>query len=111
MQHTLYRAVRRRKPSLGDFWSDFAHGDAPSPPQFKDPLLWAGISTYADPGIAARRARAYGQGLYLAELRVDDEQVIVKQTGRDPRHFSLMASPSSIRSMVEHVLPMIDVTG
>lgn len=104
LAYTLYRAVRRKSAGIGDFWSDFAHGQPPFPPQLHEPLLWAGVSMFSDPAHAAMKARASSQGLSLAEVTIpDDADVVVKQTGRDPQHYSVMGTPAMLLSLVAQV--------
>jgi len=107
LAYTLYRAVRRKSAGIGDFWSDFAHGQSPSPPQLREPLLWAGISMFSDPAHAAVKARAYSQGLSLAEVTIPDGAVVVvRQTSRDFRHYSVMGTPAMLLSLVAQVTPI-----
>lgn len=107
MPYILYRAIRRMEAGLGDFWSDFAHGEAPVPAQLRDPLRWAGISMFDDQAVARETASRWVQGRYLAELHVPDEAaVVVRQTGRDVHHFSVMGTPATLRSLVARVLPI-----
>ncbi len=96
--HTLYRAIRRQRPKLGDFWSDFAHGDAPTGDQLGDPFAWASVSMFNDRQFAAEQAHNLHQGRFLIELVIPDTQpdVIVRQTGPDPRHFSVMGTPTTL---------------
>jgi hypothetical protein len=110
MDYVLYRAIRRRQPRLSDFWSDFAFGEEPFPVQIKEPLDWSGISTFVD----IRKARSMATLMRhqaLAELHIpeDTRDAIVRQTGRkNPTHFSVMATPSTLLSFVAQVVPILD---
>jgi len=60
---------------------------------------------FSDRQKASNAARAWSQGQWLAELEIpDDAGVIVKQTGRDPFHHSVMGTPAMLRSLVRQVL-------
>jgi hypothetical protein len=106
--YVLYRAIRKRQARLGDFWSDFAHGEEPFPSQLKQPIRWTGISTFSDLNRAEANAIAFGRGNFLAQLNIpDDADALVTQTGRrDPTLHSVMATPSTLLSFVAQVLPM-----
>ncbi len=107
LAYTLYRAVRRKSAGLGDFWSDFAYGQPPFAPQLREPVMWAGISMFSDLAHAAMKARAYSQGLFLAEVTIPDgAHVVVRQTSRDPRHYSVMGTPAMLISLVTQVTPV-----
>jgi hypothetical protein len=103
----LYRAVKQRQPRLGDFWSDFAHGEEPFRPQLHEPMLWCGISTTDDFETARKRAIELVQGRYIAVLTIpDDADVRVLQTSssRDPRHHSVMGTPATLHSLVTRII-------
>jgi hypothetical protein len=107
MPYVLYRAIRRPQPSIGDFWSDYAHGEEPVPNQLRQPLMWCGVSMFSDVTKAKDLAERWMQGRFLAELNIpDDADVYVLQTGRDPLHHSVMGTPATLRSLVAHVLPI-----
>jgi len=112
MPYVLYRAIRRRQARLTDFWSDFAHGEEPFPSQLKQPMMWVGISTFSDPNHAAALATTFSQGQFLAQLVIPDEaDVLVMQTSRrDPTHHSVMATPRTLLSLVDRVLPITQPT-
>jgi hypothetical protein len=110
--YRLYRATRRQRPLLGDFWSDFAHGDAPAGQRMADPatgqplpdvVLWAGVSMWDDQAIAADRARTYAQGRFICEVNIPDgyPDAVVLQTMDDPHHFSVMATPATLRALAQ----------
>lgn len=107
MPYVLYRAIRRKEAGLGDFWSDFAHGEAPVRAQLSEPIRWAGISMFQDQATAEQTARRWVQGRYLAEVHIPDEAaVLVRQTARNPHHFSAMGTPATLYSLVARVLPI-----
>jgi hypothetical protein len=112
MPRILYRAIRRPEPRVGEFWSDFAHGEPPTRTQLREPLFWCGISTFSDIQKAKEKARTWWQGQFVAELQIpDDAAVIVRQTGRDPLHHSVMGTPEALRSLVRNVHPVLDIVG
>jgi hypothetical protein len=110
MPHVLYRAIRRSRPRLADFWSDFALGEDPAPSQLRETIRWTGISTFSDLDVARQMATYWTQGPFIAELRIsDDADVVVAQTGRNnPTHHSVMGTPATLLSLVAQVLPIID---
>jgi hypothetical protein len=114
---TLYRIVRNNPPSWVDFLAN-ATKDLPPRGAEADPLIWAAISTFADPAAATKRARTYALGGFLAELRIPDDGVVpvpgdakasglvmANQTLR-PGHYSLISGPVTFMRAVARVLPI-----
>jgi hypothetical protein len=111
MPYVLYRAIKGKGARVSDFWSAFALGEEPFPIQVRQPLEWAGVSTFNDLGKAMTMAALWRQGRFLAELHIPDDpaNVIVSQTGRkNPFHYSVMATPHTLLSFVAQVLPITE---
>jgi hypothetical protein len=107
MPYVLFRAIRRQDPRLADFWSDFAHGEEPFPSQLREPLRWSGVSMFSDLDKAIAASWRWGLGPYVAEVHIpDDADVVVRQTGRDLFHHSVMGTPATLRSLMVQALPM-----
>ncbi len=102
MLYVLYRAIKRQRGSLGDFWSDFALGENPQLPQLRDTIMWTGISMFDDQAKAVNFAKRYSQGRFVAELKIDTDHddVVVAKTGMDPSHYSVMGTPATLRSLI-----------
>lgn len=101
MAYVLFRIIRRSKPTLADFWSDFAHGDDALPGQLREPLRWAGISMFDEFDTAIAFGRRYVLGRAVVRIEIPDAApVVVAQTGHDPHHFSVMGPPTRLLALV-----------
>jgi hypothetical protein len=114
---TVYRIVRNNPPSWVDFLPN-ATKDLPPRGAESDPLIWAAISTFADPAAAAQRARRYGLGGFLAELLIPDDGavpiegvpgafgLVVARPTLGPGHYSLISGPVTFMRAVARALPV-----
>src|SRR5229473_198685 len=101
MPYVLYRAIKRSRPSLSDFWSDFALGVDPLPSQLREPIRWAGISMFSNQAKAVATAKRWAHGRAVVRVEIPDgAPVLVVQTGHDPHHFSVMGTPASLFALV-----------
>lgn len=97
----LYRIVRSNPPSWVDFLSNLVKDLPPRLPERLDPLDWASISTFDSFDEAARRARRYNLGAFVAELAVprESERLFLRQTyGRG--HYSVLGGPLTLLNTV-----------
>lgn len=99
----LYRIIADETPTIRDFLPARVLGK---------PLLdhryereWSeGISAYDDLEHTIRKARGYrGKlGLFVAALAIpESDQIEVKQTTKDPHHFTVISSPFILYGLIE----------
>jgi len=72
----LYRATRNDPPTEEDMKSHWDLGKRPSLP--RDEASYREVSVFDTPEAAARKARAYGLGDYIACLDVPDETAMTR---------------------------------
>lgn len=102
----VWRAAKENPPTESDFLSYKALGI----PQLKaDTLRWEGVSTFDDLRAAAKTARQFHQGDYLARLTPDpDGPVRWTKTGRH-HHWTLSGTPAEMLARVAEVIPLASV--
>lgn len=105
----LWRTVRSDPPTEDDFLSMEALGR----PRRKNtpPELWSGVSTFADPTIAAAIARRFGHGDFLARLALDAADPIRWEKTPGEGHFTIWGTPAEMLTRVVDVVAIADVLG
>ena len=96
----LFRVIKRSRPNLSDFWSDLALGNDPLPDQLREPLLWAGVSMFADLQLTITNTRAYSLGRAVARLDIPDEADVILRPTAGRGHFSVVGTPHRLKSLV-----------
>ena len=107
----LYRAIKGKRPRSSDFWSDFACGEDPIVPVQTDrPSMWWGVSMSDDFDRAKRKALELTQGRYIAVMQIPDDaehvRTVQTSTKRDPHHYSVVGSPTSLGSCFVESVPI-----
>ena len=111
MPYVLYRAIKGSGARVSDFWSAFALGDEPFPIQLKEPLEWVGVSTFSDLAQATQMAVRWRQGRFLAELHIPDvptDALVLKTGKQSSSHHSALATPHTLLSFVDRILPITE---
>lgn len=97
----VFRVVRSDPPIENDFaaqmWLGRKYVDDAAPD------LRSGVSVFATAAQAARVARRYQMGNYVAELLLPEEGVEIRRTGRARGHHTVWASPDVLLRSVTHV--------
>jgi hypothetical protein len=105
----LYRVVTSKQPTLEDFASNAALDRAPQQPLgYRQQRLWEGLSVFDT--LDAARALAMDsprKGGFVAVLALPDG-IQLKQSGRNPHHYTLWLPAETLHAAVETVLPVQD---
>jgi hypothetical protein len=105
-----FRIVKTNPPQPDDFTSNRDKGLPQRGAEVGDPSLWTGISLYDSRDRAARQARRYRLGGYVATLDIPDstssDSDQVRKTLGDPHHYTLWGEPAHVLSLVVRVDPV-----
>jgi hypothetical protein len=105
MIRTFYRIVTNDPPEESDFYSYERLGISVARPSAEPIRRQQDISVYSTIERAVRRARQYPHlGSFIAIMEIDDERILVDQTGRNPAHYTILANPIALlRAVVDTI--------
>jgi hypothetical protein len=101
MIRAFFRIVATDPPTERDFYSYERLGISVTRPTAKSLRLMKGISVYSSLERAVRQPRQYPHlGSFIAIMEVEDELVLIEQTGKDPEHHTIWFDPVALLSTV-----------
>lgn len=104
---TLYRILPGSVAAVGDLRSHMAQCDPRRGAELVDHCLWAGVSTFDAADKAARRARRFAIGTFLAVLEIpDDDGRIVARPTLSTGHYTVWGCERLLLTFVRGVVPV-----
>jgi hypothetical protein len=103
---TFYRIVKTEEPGLQDFTSNRALGRPPRGAELANRQLWEGVSVDTSRRAATNKARKFGLGSFIAELRIPADGPVRFQKTLGSGHYTLWGAPEEIKASVVSILPV-----